>query len=80
VTTGDITSPTSTVSTAQDTSEARNRGRGRLCAPSCPSPARGQASMTSTASAADRATTSSTRTPVKPSHGWLKTNSQRRSW
>jgi len=75
VTTGDITSPTSTVSTAQDTSEAMNRGRGRLC-----SPPFGQASMTSTASTAERATTRSRSTPVKPSHGWLNANSQRRSW
>ena len=78
VTTGDITSPTSTVSTAQDTSETMNRGRGRPCSP--PAPPFGQASMTSTASTAERTTTRSRSTPVKPSHGWLNANSQRRSW
>jgi hypothetical protein len=73
VTTGDITSPVITVSTAQDSSEVRKRGRGRAGS-------RGQASMTSTASTAERAAISSTSTPVKPSHDWLKANSQRRSW
>ena len=55
MTTGDITSPTSTVSTAQDSSEARKRGRGALGVRS--SAPRGQASMISTASTAERATT-----------------------
>src|SRR5262249_32641906 len=63
VTTGDITSPTSTVSTAQDTSEAMNRGHGRPCSP------RGHASMMSMASPAERPTTRSSGTPGKPSHG-----------
>jgi len=35
--------------------------------------------MIITASTADRATTSSRSTPVKPSHGWLNANSQRTS-
>src|SRR5580704_6069242 len=78
VTTGDITSHTSTVSTAHDTIDAKNRGLGRLGTSG--SLARGQASRTSTASTAERTSSSSTSTPVKPSHDWSNANSQRRSW
>ena len=78
VTTGDITSPTRTVSTAHDTTEIRKRGLGRAGAAG--SSWRGQASWTRTASTAARASTSRTNTPVKSSQDWLNANSQRRSW
>src|SRR5580693_5825124 len=78
VTTGDNTSPTSTVSTMQDTTEVRKRGRVRLG--TAGSVWRGQASWIRTASTAARATTSTTNTVVKSSQDWLNANSQRRSW
>ena len=83
VTTGDNTSPTSTVSTVQDTTEVRKRGRARLGTAGSGWTAigwRGQASWIRTASTAARASTSTTSTAVKPSQDWLNANSQRRSW
>ena len=74
VTTGDITSHTSTVSTAHDTKEIRNRGLLTVADGSC-----GQASRSRTTSAAALASSSRTSTPVKPSQDWLNANSQRRS-
>ena len=78
VTTGDMTSPTTTVSTAQDRTEVRKRGRASLGPGRSASP--GQASWIRTASTAERASTISSSTPVKPSHDWSKANSQRMSW
>ena len=77
VTTGDSTTPTRTVSTAQDPTEVMKRGFGRPGAPG--SAWRGQASWIRTASTAARASTSSTSTAVKPSQDWSNANSQRRS-
>ena len=78
MTTGDNTSPTSTVSTMQDTTEVRKRGGGRLG--TAGSDWRGQASWIRTASTVARTTTSTTSTVVKSSQDWLNANSQRRSW
>src|SRR5580693_2576026 len=84
VTTGDNTSPTRTVSTMQDTTEVRKRGRARLGIAgsgwTAESGWRGQANWIRTASTAARTTTSTTSTEAKPSQDWLNANSQRRSW